>query len=125
MDALYRQIPADRLRVPTGDFAAVLNAVAARWQADKSDRFAAGALACGQWIAGITDAHPLRDEQSPCTVEDMASCQMSADAVVYGMPWATAGIDHRWALGVAGMVSWARGAARRPPVDVPGTAHAA
>lgn len=125
MDALYRRMPADRLKVSTGDFAAVLNAVAARWQADKADRFAAGALACGQWIAGITNAHPLRDEQSPCTVDDMASCQMSADAVVYEMPWAPSGIDQRWARGVAGMVAWARGAARRPPVDLPGAARAA
>ncbi|SCL21191.1 hypothetical protein [Micromonospora aurantiaca (nom. illeg.)] len=118
MDALYRRMPVDRLRVPAADFAAVLNATAARFAADRSDRFAAGALACAQWIAGITDAHPIRDGREPCTMQGMESCQMMADAVVYGMPHAPTGIDQRWALGVAGMVSWARGAARRPPVNV-------
>ncbi|MFE0532028.1 hypothetical protein ACFW0V_30945 [Micromonospora parva] len=118
MDALYRRMPVDRLRVPAADFAAVLNAAAARFAADRSDRFAAGVLACAQWIAGITEDHPIRDGREPCTVEGMESCQMMADAVVYEMPHAPSGIDRRWALGVAGMVSWARGAARRPPVSI-------
>lgn len=124
--ALYRQMPTDgRLRVPSGDFAAVLNAVAARWQQDQNDRYAAGALHCAQWIADITPGHPLYDRDEPCTPAAMESCQMAADAVVYGMAWAPGGIDPRWAAGVAAMVSWARGAARRPPVALPQSRQAA
>lgn len=117
---LYRRMPADLLAVPAADFAAALNAVGARWAADPTDRYAAGALACGQWIAGLTDYHPLRDARRPCSVEAMTACQLAADAVLYGWAWAPRGVDIRWALGVAAMVSWARGASRRPPVELAG-----
>jgi hypothetical protein len=117
MDALHWRMPTERLRVPAVEFAAVLNAVAARWHGDRGDRFAAGALACGQWIAGMTDAHPLRDEWVPCTVEAMQSCHWDAESVVAGKPWREPGIDERWALGVATMLAWARGAPRRLPID--------
>lgn len=55
----------------------------------------------------------------------MQSCQMAADAVVYGMGWAPPNVDKRWALGVASMVGWARGASRQTPVPLPGDANAA
>lgn len=115
----YWVLPTDRLRVPAQIFAAVLAAVAARYAARPDDRYAAGALHTAQWIAGLTDRHPLRDVVEPCTTEGMASCQIAADAIAYRLPHAQRGIHQDWALGVAGMVAWARGASRRPPVPVP------
>lgn len=116
MDEVYLRIPRGRLQVPAKQFAASLSALAQRLRVDPRDRYAAGALACGQWIADLTARHPVTGVSEPCTVERLASCQMAAAAVVYGWAWAPSGVDSTWATGVLAMASWARGAARRPPI---------
>jgi hypothetical protein len=124
MEAQFRELPAAPARDPA-DFAAVLLAAAVRWQADRADRYAAGALACGQWIAGLRTTHPLTNAPAECTPAALVACQIAADSIVYGLAGAPNGVDHRWAMGVAAMASWTRGAARRPPVDPSGGAIAA
>jgi hypothetical protein len=121
MDPTYRHLPAELLAVSSGEFMLMMLALDAHRRSRPRDRYVAGALAAGQWIAGLTNSHPLRDAGPPCDEAELARCQMDADAVVYRWPGAL-DIHRSWALGVAAMVGWARGAARSHPLELPGAA---
>jgi hypothetical protein len=113
------RVPLDRLGVPLGEFAAVLNAAGHQWHAAQTNRYLGGVRATLEWVAGIHDRHPLAGGRQAGEAEAMLVLQMQADAIVYGWPEALPGIHREWALGVAAAIGWARGVQSRLPVRCP------